>query len=288
MIRLEARTMYPEQALLGEGPVWHGDTLLWVDILRGRLLRSIDETTVELRAFDEPVSAVFPRSGGGYALLVNDRVEIVDAELRTTATVPVLPSGGELRLSDGAVGAAGELWFGSMRHDLAPGGALHRLRAGETEATVVRSDLGMANGIAFAADFSALYFVDSAERTVTVFDYDPETTEIANPRVLIEIDPGLGTPDGIAVDAVGGVWVSLWSGGRVRRVELDGRWSQEILVPATNVTSCAFGGPNLQTLFITSATVELDGEALAAQPAAGSIFGITLPIGGVVQQEATV
>ncbi|MBC9935836.1 MULTISPECIES: SMP-30/gluconolactonase/LRE family protein [unclassified Leucobacter] len=288
MIRLEARVSHPERAQLGEGPLWHGEALFWVDILGGRVLRSAETGTKVLRTLGEPVSAVFPHTDGGFVLLIDSRIEFVDDVFATTRCIEVFPAGGDSRLSDGAIGPGGELWFGSLRHDLQPGGALYRLRPGETAPTVVHEGLGMPNGIAFSPDLAHMYFVDSAARTLTVWDYEPIGMEVSSPRVLATFDEADGTPDGIAVDAVGGVWVAHWAGGSVRRLELDGSWSQEVLVPADNVTSCVFGGPNLQTLFITTATAGLGPSELAAQPSAGSVFSITLPIGGTVAQAAKV
>jgi sugar lactone lactonase YvrE len=286
VIRLQARISHRESAELGEGPIWHGDALFWVDILRGRVLRSTSDGTEEVRVFGQPVSAVFPLLNSGYALLVNTHIEFVDSSFITVGHLKVLAETGDLRLSDGAVGAGGELWFGSIRHDLEPGGTLYRLRSGETEPTAVQSGLGMPNGIAFAPGYTHLYLVDSTARTLTAFEYDIESHEISNQRVLATIEADRGTPDGIAVDTLGGIWVAHWAGGSVRRLELDGSWSQEILVPAQNVTSCVFGGPNLQTLFITTARVELKNGELSTQPAAGSVFSITLPIGGMTPPEA--
>ncbi len=286
MIRLEARPAFAAQARLGEGPVWLGDGLLWVDILEGKVMRSRGGSTVAVKSCGEPVSAAFPRRGGGYVLLQNHGVVTLDARFHETGRIPVLAGSSGLRLSDGAIGPAGELWFGSMRPDLESGGSLYRLRAGEREAVEVLPGLGMSNGIGFSPDGRAMYLVDSARRTVNVFDYDPETQEISGQRVFTEVEAELGTPDGIAVDAAGGVWVAMWAGGRLRRIEHDGTWSQEILVPASNVTSCAFGGAGLQTLYITTATVELSTDERERQPHAGSVFGISLPVGGLAQTEA--
>lgn len=288
MIRLEARSAFPSQAQLGEGPIWSGNDLLWVDIIEGKVLRSRASATSVVKACGEPVSAAFPRQGGGYLLLQNDAVAVLDSRFHEIdrISVPNLPQGS--RLSDGAVGPSGELWFGSMRTDLSAGGSLYRLRPGEAQATEVVQGLGMPNGIGFSPDGRLMYLVDSANRTVNVFDYRAETQEVSGARVFVEVSPDLGTPDGLAVDAAGGVWVAMWSGGRLRRAEHDGTWSQEILVPAKNVTSCAFGGDELRTLFITTALVELSAEERAQQPQAGSVFAILLPVGGVPQQEARI
>ncbi|QMU96012.1 SMP-30/gluconolactonase/LRE family protein [Microbacterium esteraromaticum] len=285
MIRLEARPVFEAGALLGEGPVWHGAGLLWVDIPDGKVMRSQDGRTRTMKVFGSPVSAVLPRRRGGYVALHDLDVAVLDADFHELGRISVLQRETGLRLSDGAVGPGGELWFGSMRHDLAAGGSLFRLRAGESAPTEVRAGLGMPNGMAFSPDGRSLYLVDSVRRAVTVLDYDPETQDVSGDRVLIEVDPDLGTPDGIAVDAGGGIWVAMWAGGRLRRIELDGTWSQEILVPARNVTSCAFGGAGLQTLYITTGTVDLGVEEARQQPTAGSVFGISLPIGGLPQEE---
>lgn len=286
MIRLEARPIFAATSVLGEGPLWHGEDLLWVDILEGAVLRGRGDAAVTVKSYDGPVSAVLPHRDGGYLVLQNQSIVRVDSRFREIGRVGVLPPRSKLRLADGTIGPSGELWFGTMRPDLLPGGSLYRLRAGESEPTEVIADMGMPNGIAFSPDGRSLYVVDSSRRSVLICDYDEATQEISEPRTFVDVDPELGTPDGIAVDAAGGVWVAMWAGGRLRRAEHDGTWSQEILVPAANVTSCAFGGANLQTLYITSATVELTPAERAGQPHAGSVFGISLPIGGLPQTGA--
>ena len=288
MIRFKARGHFPGNASLGEGPIWHNDALWWVDILNGEVLCSDRQGTRTMKQMPGTVSKVLPRKGGGYVVLGETDIHVVDENFTEMQRIAVLPKGGPTRLSDGTVGPAGEIWFGTMRYDMRPGGSLYRLRAGETQPTLVLDGLGMPNGIAFAPDQAHLYFVDSSHATVTAYTYDENDQHIQKLSVLATVDTErYGTPDGIAVDVTGAIWVAHFAGGRVRRLELDGTWSQEIIAPAENLTSCVFGGSNMQTLFITSATVELDDASLSQQPGAGSIFAITLPVGGMESLEAT-
>ncbi|GAA1575053.1 SMP-30/gluconolactonase/LRE family protein [Leucobacter aridicollis] len=283
---MEARQVFAAGAELGEGPVWHDGSLYWVDIPNGRLHRSDAEGTALVHEANGTLSKALPCDNGGFALLLNDRIEFHDSAWNLVRSVRVLPEDSDMRLSDGTVGAGGEIWFGTMRRDMQPGGSLWRLRPIDSAPTECVTGVGMPNGIAFSPDLSTLYFVDSHEGTISSFEYDPVHHTVGQGRVLVSIDDG--PPDGISVDAAGSIWVALWSQGCLRRLELDGSWSQEILLPCRNVTSCEFGGDSLQTLYITSATAALDAQQRREQPQAGSVFGITLPVGGITARKARV
>ncbi len=282
MIRIEARPDVEAANLLGEGPIWWRDQLLWVDLLNGLLLRrGAEGGSAEVLSRESAVSVAVPRRNGGLALLTDRTIELLDSgfAVESIIEVPDLPDGE--RLADATAGPGGELWFGSIRNDLTPGGSLYRLRPGEDHPRVVLAGIGLANGLGFSPDGRTLYFVDSTAGTVTAFDYDPATHELSRPDIIATIDPADGSPDGITVDAAGSIWVALWAGGCVRRLEPDGVWSQEVLVPAPNVTSCALGGENLNILYITTATVEMDAAALDASPLAGSLFATPVPVPGL-------
>ncbi|WP_375386138.1 SMP-30/gluconolactonase/LRE family protein [uncultured Microbacterium sp.] len=282
MIRIEAQPDVEIGNLLGEGPFWWRDRLIWVDLLNGILLRrDHDGGWVEVLSRDSGLSVAVPRRNGGLALLAGRTIELLDADLNVERIIPVPALREGERLADATAGPAGELWFGSIREDLTSGGCLFRLRPNEQSPQVVLTGVGLANGLGFAPDARTLYFVDSAAGTVTAFDYDPATQELSRSKIIATIDPADGSPDGITVDAAGSIWVALWAGGCVRRLDADGTWSQEVLVPAPNVTSCALGGEGLNILYITTGTVEMDTAALDASPLAGSLFATPVPVPGL-------
>jgi sugar lactone lactonase YvrE len=241
------------RARLGEGPTWDPatGTLLWVDILASEVHR-LDPgggDVVVVRA-PQHVGAAKPRAGGWLVTWAEDGC----------------------RGNDAAVDAGGRLWAGTMRYDEAPGGGrLYRVDA-LGEVVTVLPEASVSNGIGWSPDGRLMYYVDSPTRRVDVFDVDRETGLVARRRPFVDLARAAGFPDGLAVDADGGVWVALWDGGAVHRYTPAGVLDRVIGVPAARTTACAFGGSGLGDLYVTTATVGLDPERLAAEPLAGSVF----------------
>jgi sugar lactone lactonase YvrE len=260
---------------LGEGPTWFPDegVLRWVDILRGRLHTiRIDGTDRRTRQFDHPISAAVPRRGGGMAIAGDSGVLLLDADGRVESVCPVEARSSSNRLGDVGVDPAGRLWLGTLDRDMLVGrGALYRLDP-DGRLTQVLGGTSVANGIGWSPTGDRMYFIDSATWRIDVFNYDLGDGAATDRRPWVSIDHADGSPDGLAVDSEGGVWVALWAGGQVRRYDADGRLDAVLAVPVRQVTSCCFAGPKLDTLVITSARVEMDERALRLEPAAGSVF----------------
>jgi sugar lactone lactonase YvrE len=269
---------------LGEGPFWDERTgeLLRVDIARGRIHAwnpiSRRATTRELAG---EVSAVVPRAHDpGWLVAAGRRLALLDGErLRTLAIVERdRPAN---RLNDCKCDPQGRLWAGTMSKErtagsaalyrLEPGGALERTIAGTT----------ISNGLGWSPDGERMYFVDSTTQRIDVLDFDGATGAIAHRRTLAEIDARHGLPDGLAVDAEGGIWVCLFGGGAVRRYGPDGRLHAHVALPVTNPTSPAFGGPDLRTLYVTSARHRLAPARLAVEPQAGAVLAIDPGVRGL-------
>jgi sugar lactone lactonase YvrE len=269
---------------LGEGPYWDAcrSELLRVDIGRGLVYgwRPTDGTVWELPMGGE-VSAVIPRVGGGlllargHELLVRD----VDGSQRTLA---VAEAGlDDNRFNDCRCDPQGRLWAGTMSKSRTPGAAaLYRLRPGGPLERVVAGTT-ISNGLGWSPLGDRMYFVDSTTQRVDVFDFEPTTGAIANRRALIEIDPDDGLPDGIAVDAEGGVWVCLFGGGAIRRYDAGGTLDAIIPLPVTNPTCPVFGGPGLRTLYVTSARHKLTLDQLADEPLAGALLELEPGVRGL-------
>jgi sugar lactone lactonase YvrE len=261
---------------VGEGPVWLGSEqqLVWVDITRD-LVHRLDPATNQTESIDvgQPVGAVAPRVTGGLVAAVQDGFGFIDATTGSLEIIAEVESENpDNRMNDGKCDSAGRFWAGTMAYDLTPGaGALYRLN---TDRSVVKvlEDVTLSNGLGWSPDDTSMYFIDSATNGVDVFDYEPNTGNVRNGRRLINIPQELGMPDGMTVDSEGFLWVALWGGGSVRRYAPDGTPDHVIEVPASQVTSCAFGGKDLSELFITSATHELPEHEISRQPSAGALF----------------
>lgn len=267
---------------VGEGPVWdvRSGRIVWVDIL-GRRVRLTDPRTGETASLDVPlhVGAVVPRAAGGFVAALQDGFWVVgDGPPRRIATVA--EAGPDLRFNDGKCDPHGRFWAGTMAYDEAPGAAgLYRLEL-DGRATRVLDDVTISNGLAWSDDGRTMFYIDTPTRRIDAFTFTPATGAIADRRPVVRIGPGLGSPDGLTIDAEGGLWVALWGGGAVHRY-LDGRLDRVIRLPVSQPTSCAFGGPGLDELYITSAWEGLGPDARRAQPLAGSLFRVRPGVRGV-------
>jgi sugar lactone lactonase YvrE len=260
---------------LGEGPVWDARSgrIAWVDIL-GRQVHLHDPTTGATESIATPldVGAIVPRLAGGFMAALQDGFWVVgDGPARRVATVPEARP--EIRFNDGKCDPAGRFWAGTMPYDeVSPAGSLYRLARDGSVAQVL-DGVTISNGLAWSGDGTTLYYIDTPTRRVDAFAYDAATGEIANRRVAIEIPDGAGWPDGMTIDAEDGLWVALWGGSALHRY-VDGRLDRVITLPVSQPTSCAFGGPNLDQLYITSAWKGLSNAARREEPLAGGLFRI--------------
>jgi sugar lactone lactonase YvrE len=243
-------------AELGESACWDPATgiLYWVDSPAG-LVHCMDGSG-EHRCWDigRPVGVVVPRAGGGLAIGAGDGFVALD---QATGTVTPLataePDKPGNQMNDGACDRAGRFYAGTMAADESPGqGALYRLDPDHT-VTQLLTGVGISNGIGWSPDERLMYYVDSLAYRVDVLDYDPATGAISGRRPFASLGDGGAMPDGLAVDAEGGVWVAVWAGSMIQRYSADGRRTAVVELPAACVTSCAFGGPDLDQLYITTA-----------------------------------
>lgn len=275
------------KATLGEGPVWDArrQVLLWVDIEAGRL-HEFDPATGHNRTIElgQRVGAVVPRARGGVMLAMQRGFASLDpaTEAITFWADPEahLPNN---RFNDGKCDPRGRFWAGTISLDRRPGAAsLYCLEPDGTVRTMLRG-VTNSNGIAWSLEQDTLYYIDTPTRQVTAFDYEPRTGTIDHPRAVITIPPDSGKPDGMTIDAEGMLWIALWDGGCVGRWDpRTGRLLERLAVPARRVTSCAFGGPDLGDLYITTARVGLSERELSEQPGAGGLFRARPGVRGVV------
>jgi sugar lactone lactonase YvrE len=262
---------------LGEGAFWDERTgeLLRVDITRGRLHAWNPAThRVATQQMAGGVSAVVPRTAAsGWVLATGHRLLLHDGEAQRTLAV-VERDRPDNRFNDCKCDPQGRLWAGTMSRRRAPGtAALYRLRApGEIERVIAGTTIS--NGLGWSPAGDRMYFIDSPTQRIDVLDFDAAGGEVANRRALVEVDPRDGLPDGMTVDAEGGIWVCLFGGGAVRRYCPEGVLEAAIALPVTNPTSAAFGGADLETLYVTTARHRLSPEQLAVEPLAGDLFAL--------------
>lgn len=252
----------------GEGPVWSTawGGLRWVDMLAGDVLSLDEHGRVGRRHVGTVVAALRPRRGGG-AVLALERGFAMEEPAGPISALPALWSDPGVRMNEGGCDPDGRFYCGSMAYDQRPGAAsVYRLDP-DLEVATVLTGVTVSNGLDWSPDGSLAYYNDTATGRISVFDYDA-STGLANRRTFAEIADG-GRPDGLTVDADGGVWTAIANGGAVHRYRPDGTLDEVVELPARKVTACAFGGTRLDELFITTSREGVpDGE----DPLAGALF----------------
>ena len=274
----EAVAATTEQTLLGEGARWDArrDELLRVDIVAGRVYRDRvddDGRLIVVRSYTVPgtVGAVAPVEGDdGWLLAAGLGFAYLPPDGSLRSIVDAAPAG--TRMNDAACDPQGRFWAGTLADDHhAGGGALYRLdRNGRTE--LMLDGLTISNGLGWSPDGSTMYLTDSGPRVVHAFSFDGDRGSISDDRVLIDVPEEVGAPDGLTVDADGDLWVAIYGGGRIRRYSADGELREELIVPAAECTSCAFAGPGLSRLYVTTATEAWSDEQRRAEPSAGLVY----------------
>lgn len=273
-------------AQLGEGAVWDDqiERLLSVDIEGKKLfvLDPFDKSLIEIDV-KEPIGTVVPASPDKVVYALSTGIFEMDLLSRSTRKIADpeadLPAN---RMNDGKCDPAGRLWVGSMAFEQTPhAAALYRIDARGNHKMMLDS-ISISNGICWSLDEKTMYYIDTPTQEVKAFDYDRARGEISRGRVAVRIPESMGFPDGMTIDAEGKLWIALWNGNAVSRWDPDtGELMKTYPVEAHNVSSCAFGGSTLDTLFITTARVDMSDEELARYPNAGSIFALVPGVKGV-------
>jgi xylono-1,5-lactonase len=272
------------QAVLGEGPVWveREHALYWVDIQGSKVFRLHDG---DVRTWDTPirVCSLAPRASGGFVAGTEDGIFFVDLDSGRFEPVadPEADRPGN-RFNDGKVDRAGRFWAGTMddkERDSA--GTLYRLDP-DLRCTDIDHGYRITNGPAFSPDGRLMYHSDTARQVTYVFDVD-DAGNAANRREFARFAADEGFPDGMTVDAEGCLWIAFWGGWCVRRYSPQAELMRKLELPAGQITSCAFGGEGLRTLFVTSARRGLEGTELARQPFSGGLFAAQVGVAGIAE-----
>ncbi|MGC4986372.1 SMP-30/gluconolactonase/LRE family protein [Streptomyces sp. DT193] len=284
-------------AALGEGPTWdaRAGRLIWVDILGSRI-HTYDPVSGRrtVLATEQHVGAAKPRAGGGLVVNLRDGVGLYGPagsgeSAAAGGSTGTAPAGGSFRwlhrepvpgrrANDAAVAPDGSLWCGTMRYDEAPGGGTLSRIAPDGAVRPILDDVSVSNGTGWTPDGRRVYYIDSPTRRIDVFDIGDDQLPVDR-RPFATVEDGF--PDGLTVDAEGGVWVALWDGGAVRRYTPDGELDQVLELPVRRPTACAFGGADLTDLYITTARTGL----VAPHPMSGSLLVVPGAGKGLPQPE---
>lgn len=272
-------------AQLGEGALWHPteNKLYWVNI-EGSMLYIYDPITKENQSLSvkERVGTVVPVESGGALVALQNGIHFINTQTGALQFIANPLTSTNIRFNDGKCDPSGRFWVGSMHLQFTEGVAsLYRMNRDKTVHKML-DGVTVSNGIAWTKDRKTMYYVDSHLRRIDAFDYDDANGAITNRRVVVTIPEGGGSPDGIALDEEGNIWAALWGANAVGRFDpRTGKLLQKIEVPAPNVSSCAFGGKNLDTLYITTARGELSEAQLEAYPLSGGLFSAKPGVKGV-------
>lgn len=281
------RCVLPWQAIVGESPVWHPETqsLYWIDIQR-KQIHCFDPANESNETFDLPeiVTSIALRAAGGLVLTLKKHFAIFEpatSKLEQLGDVERdLPNN---RFNDGKCDPQGRFWAGTMDavRWSAPAGTLFRMDA-DKSITPMQPNVICSNGSGWSPDGRTMYYTESFRYTIFVYDFEPGTGAISNRRPFATIDSNSGSfPDGMTVDAEGFVWSNIVGLGQVHRYDPHGKLELILQLPVPRATDCTFGGPDLKSLYITTARETMTPDQLSAAPLSGSLFAIDCGVRGL-------
>ena len=264
----------------GEGPFWDeaNARLMVVDMLAGAVVLVDADGMARRNQISTVAAAIRARRGGGYVLAAEDRFLFLDRELAIQRELPPAFTDPLIRMNDGGCDPQGRFYCGTMAYAETPGaGTLYRLDPDDSVHVVLRH-VTISNGLQWSRNGDTAFYADTPTGRIDRFTFDPHTGSFTERRPFAEITGGY--PDGMAIDEEDGIWVALWGGSAVHRYDDRGRLDEVISLPVSNVTACAFGGPDRRTLFITTSR---QGLAANEQPDAGAVFRFDTGIRGARQ-----
>ncbi|MFV2070656.1 MAG: SMP-30/gluconolactonase/LRE family protein [Pirellulales bacterium] len=283
VLRLTAEPVTDYTAELGEGPLWDANRnrVVWVDI-PGQNILVTDPATGDTESISTPswVGAVSLVDSGGYLAALADGVYLGDGSGTWKCLATIDADDDTMRTNDGKCDPHGSFVVGTIARDGREGAAsLYRVNdRGRTERLL--TGVSISNGLDWTVDGATMYYIDTPTRTVVAYPYDYASPTLGQPERVVEIPDGDGFPDGMTLDSDGCLWIGLWGGHAVHRYTPDGTLDTIIDVPVTNVTSCAFGGKDLDTLFVTTATDDSNDGDRTAEPLAGTLFAVSVNVTG--------
>ncbi len=278
---------YEIESLLGEGAIWNYKTneLYWIDIL-GKQFFIYNPKTKRNKSFKMPsqIGTVVPYTKSEVIVALQDGIyKFNTINKKLTLFVDTESKLIDNRFNDGKCDPAGNLWVGSMNtiDNKKPSGSLYKItKEGVVDKKI--SEVKISNGIVWTKEEKTMYYIDTPTGVIKAYDYNIKSGNISNERIAVVVPESIGFPDGMAIDEEGMLWVGLWNGNGLGRFNpKTGELISKIEVPAHNVTACAFGGENLETLYITTARVDMTQKELKEKPLSGSLFKIIPGVKGV-------
>lgn len=284
---MDVKVFFSHKCSLGEGAIWNAKTqeLIFIDIEEKQLF-FLPPSGKSPKVYDLPerVGTVVPTHDDDKVIvaLANGIFEFSRKGEKLNLLSNPHPNQPQLRMNDGKCDPQGRLWVGSMHLEQIKGAAkLYKINHDRSFEQMIDS-VTISNGIVWSLDGSKMYYIDTPTGEVAQYDYDVKTGIISNRKTAIKIPESMGYPDGSTIDAEGMIWIALWNGNCVSRWNPNtGKLLQKVEVPAHNVTSCAFGGKDLDTLFITSSRLDMTEEESERFPEAGSLFSVKVGVKGI-------
>jgi D-xylonolactonase len=275
------KVIHQENQKLAEGPLWQAGNLYWVDIKACNLHRlNLSTNSHETRHFQEQLTSISPAVSGDFIVTTRHGVaRLARFEADLIPLVDVESAIASNRFNDAKVDTNGELWAGTMDDgETDATGSLYRIG---TDLSVSKEDTGyyITNGPTFSPDGTYLYHTDSAKKEI--YRFKLSANGLSERQLFISLGDAHGHPDGMTVDANGCIWVCEYGGWGISKFDHEGNFLSKLDLPVSNVTSCTFGGDNLDVLFVTSAAKGLTASELEEQPMAGSIFQLVPGVTGL-------
>jgi sugar lactone lactonase YvrE len=282
---LEAELLLDAHAELGEGPAWdaRAGVLYWVNIHAGEL-HTFDPSagTDRSLSFGEPIGCAAPMRGGGLVLALRSGFYTLTPPAITPTLLADPQEKPGNRFNDGKCDPAGRFLAGTMDDaEKAASGSLYSCAPGGGLATLL-TNLRISNGLTWSPDYKTFYFIDTPTRLVLAFDYDLAGGVIDRPRPVVRVPEDLGWPDGMTSDREGMLWIALWGGAAVTRWDpQSGKLIASHPIPARNITSCIFGGSNMDELYLTTACKGMTAAQLDEYPLSGGLFRMRTDVRGI-------
>lgn len=277
--------LYSSQCLLGESPLWHASrkSFFWVDIENGKLFEYHLKTgATTIKSFPHRLTLVLEGKENQVILALDCKIASYDLETGALNWLCEVETEFPLnRFNDGKCDSKGRLWIGTLSTEFTAGsGSLYRIGK-DLEPHRVLDMLTIPNGMAWTADHSVFYFIDSLTQKIREYQFNLESGEIESSKTAVEIPDQLGLPDGMCIDTEGMLWIAHYGGSGVYRWNPQtGELIEKIELPVPHVTSCAFGGENMDLLLITSARENLDEAQLKEFPLSGDVFVVNTKVSG--------